>query len=338
MAGVVTAALVMTGVNACASSESQPNASSTAEKVVPEKINIGYIPNQNAPFFVAKSQKIFEEHGLIPNFVKFTTGPPQFAALGSGDIDVTDIGTLPFLIGLSNGLDIQYVMSAFEANTTNAIVGNDSIKSVADLKGKNVALAVGSSSSLMLGKALQNTGLSEADVNIVNTQPGNMVPSFVHGDVDAVVSWWPWSDQVVLQGGHVITTMKEEGGAVPDVWAARAEFAEKRPEVLKRFVAAINDATEKHTADPEKVIPVMATELGIDADLVKKAVSLPIYADAKKQMSSGYNLSMAGNDITKGLAAVMNTDAEFLLLIKKITRVPDVLAAQNNSVLTALVK
>lgn len=331
MIAVLAGALVLATAG-CGGSQSSGASNGSSDS----PITIGYIPNQNAPFFLAQEKKLYEAHGLNPTFIKFESGPPEFAALQSGDVDVTDIGALPFIIGLSNGIPMQYVMSAFQANTTNAIIGNKDINSPSDLRGKKVAVTVGSSGSLMLGRALEKAGMTEKDVTIVNTPPGNMVPSFLHGDVAAVASWWPWIDQTVQNGGHVVTTMEAAGAFVPDVWAARKSFAEKSPDTLTKFVSAMNDATNQQIKDPKAIAGTMASKLGIDQTLVESAISLPIYAPADQQMSPKYVLSMANATNSSGLAGVLQTDAGFLLSINKITKVPDLVGAQNTAPLKAV--
>ena len=71
----------------------------------PLPIKIGYQTGADWLLFVAKDQKLFEKAGLAPTYVKFVAGAPMIEAVRSGSIDVATLGSVPFLIGLSQGVD-----------------------------------------------------------------------------------------------------------------------------------------------------------------------------------------------------------------------------------------
>ena len=71
----------------------------------PLPIRIGYQDIADWLLLVARDQKLFERAGLAPTYVKFVAGAPMIEAARSGSIDVASLGSVPFLIGLSQGVD-----------------------------------------------------------------------------------------------------------------------------------------------------------------------------------------------------------------------------------------
>ena len=75
----------------------------SAQALLP--IAIGYQANTDWLLLAARDLKLFEKAGLAPTFVKFVAGPPMIEAARDKRIDVTTVGTVPLLRGISEGVD-----------------------------------------------------------------------------------------------------------------------------------------------------------------------------------------------------------------------------------------
>src|SRR5262249_6454544 len=129
-------------------------------------IRIGWQPSGEFRFFVAKEMKLFERAGLDPTYIKFVAGPPTLAALKSGDIDVTFLGSAPAIAGLAQGLDYKVIMPANEGLALSALVARkgSGIDSLKDIKGKRVASTKGASTYMAVLKALDLQHLTLQDI------------------------------------------------------------------------------------------------------------------------------------------------------------------------------
>jgi taurine transport system substrate-binding protein len=89
---------------------------------------------------VARDLKLFEKAGLAPTYVKFVAGLPMIAAAQSKSIDVADLGTVPFLVGLSQGVDWVMIGISMEGAYAEGVTArkDSGINTLADLKGKRI--------------------------------------------------------------------------------------------------------------------------------------------------------------------------------------------------------
>jgi sulfonate transport system substrate-binding protein len=73
------------------------------------------------------------------------------------------------------------------------------IKSIADLKGKRIAVGKGSSAHGHILAQLKNAGLTPADVELVFLQPADALSAFQQHSVDSWAIWDPYTAQVAQQ-------------------------------------------------------------------------------------------------------------------------------------------
>src|SRR5260370_39219507 len=100
---------------------------------------------------------------------------PGFAA---GEIDVGWMGEFPAVTGFVNGLPLRVVMVQSMLGTDVRLVANPATgaKTIAGLKGKKIAVTIGSTSHFHLLRALDLAGVSQADRTLVNLGPPHLPP------------------------------------------------------------------------------------------------------------------------------------------------------------------
>src|SRR5436190_23508937 len=99
-------------------------------------------------------------------WTEFPSGPPLLEALNVGAIDLGIAGETPPIFAQAAGAPLVYLAYDPPAPQGEAIlVAKDSpLRSVADLKGKKVALNKGSNVHYLLVKALEKAGLQYTDI------------------------------------------------------------------------------------------------------------------------------------------------------------------------------
>jgi sulfonate transport system substrate-binding protein len=134
---------------------------------------------------------------------EFTAGPPLLEALNSGAIHVGMVGNTPPIFAAAAGGTFKMIATASYTGKGDAILvpKGSPIQSVADLEGKKVAVAEGSSANYNLLAQLDKAGLEYGDVVVQNLQPADALAAFSNGHVDAWAVWDPYTSQAVVDDG-----------------------------------------------------------------------------------------------------------------------------------------
>jgi sulfonate transport system substrate-binding protein len=159
-------------------------------------VRIGY--QKYGKLVLLKGRGTLEEKlkplGYSVVWTEFPSGPPLLEALNVGSVDFGIAGETPPIFAQAAGAPLVYLAYDPPAPKGEAIlVPKDSpLKSVADLKGKKVALNKGSNVHYLLVRALEQAGLKYTDIQTVFLAPADALAAFARGSVDAWVIWDPY--------------------------------------------------------------------------------------------------------------------------------------------------
>jgi aliphatic sulfonates family ABC transporter substrate-binding protein len=305
-------------------------ASLSVAKAADVAIRIGFQPGTAPRFFVARDQKTFERAGLAPEFLKFISGPPMLAALQGEDIDVAFMTTAPAIFALSQGIDIRVFFIESDSASTQALISTKEagMKSLADQKGKKIAVTFGTSAHYGLLKSLETEGIAESAVTVMDMQPSTMVPAFIKGDIAGAWTWDPWTAKMQSEGGTIVGSLGSLRLPMAGIWVVRTKWLAQNEEAVQRFIKSMDMATEYMKTHEADAVNAIAAELGVDdrsARLIYGRIEVP----ALDQQLDGYRAAL-GTTRTKanaGMAAHMNDLAEFFFGLKRIPAKPDAVAA-----------
>lgn len=127
----------------------------TASAALAEDIIIGHFGSPT-PMQVARAEGKFDAAtGWTIEWRQFGSGTEVIAAMASGDVQVAELGSSPLAIGASQGVDYQLFMIAQGLGTAESLIAKagSGIASLEDVKGKRIAVPIGSTAhySLMGG-------------------------------------------------------------------------------------------------------------------------------------------------------------------------------------------
>jgi sulfonate transport system substrate-binding protein len=158
---------------------------------------------------LAKITGAFKDAPYKVKFAKFTYGPPLVQAAASGDIDLGSVGDVPPITGAAKefGFKIVAVERSLYPNQSNEniiVPKGSTIQTLAQLKGKKIAVPQGSSAHGLALNALASAGLSPKDVQLDFLSPAAGATAFASGKVDAWAIWNPQSAIAVSQGARIL--------------------------------------------------------------------------------------------------------------------------------------
>ena len=158
------------------------------------KLRVGYLhtPAVDGQIWLGQQSGAWTKRGLDMELIQFTTGLELFQAMIGGSLDVLSTGAV-----VSNfparGQGRVFLLNNIEYATAQLWVRDDAVKSIADLKGKQIATTTGTTAHVFLDRALRSAKLDPTkDVQIVNQRMAEAVTSFVSGAVPAVALWVPF--------------------------------------------------------------------------------------------------------------------------------------------------
>jgi NitT/TauT family transport system substrate-binding protein len=231
-------------------------------------LTIGY---SDWPGFVAFQIAIekgwLKEAGLDVNFQWFDYSA-SMDAFSAGKLDADLVTNGDALVMGAGGAKSIIIMPTDYSDGNDMIVAKPGIKSLADLKGKKVAVEVGLVDHLLLMQGLKDAGMQESDLTLVNTKTNDTPQVFASGEVDAIGAWQPISFQALkaIPGSRPIYTSAKAPGLIYDVLAvnpaslnAHKQDYAKLIKIWDRVVHYINDPKTQDDA-----VKIMAARSGLD--------------------------------------------------------------------------
>ncbi len=227
------------------------------------------------------------QKGITVKWTEFPAGPVLLEGLNVGSIDFGTVGEAPPIFAQAAGANLVYVGNEPPSPASEAIVvpKGSTIGSLADLKGKKIALNKGSNVHYLLVKALEKAGVDYRDVQTVFLPPADARASFERGAVDAWVIWDPFLAAAEKQlGARVLADGK---GLVSNhqFYLASRTYAEANRETLRIVldeVAKVDEWGSKNTAE---VTAILSKQTSLAPDVV--ALAAGRYSYGVKPVSAG---------------------------------------------------
>src|SRR5438477_7982359 len=116
------------------------------------------------PFYIARDKGIFKQNGVHVDLIVMEDPKERFPTLMADRIQMIASTVDTALLYLKKPTDFQYVVAIDDSNGGDGIVALMDIKTIADLKGKRVAVNEGSVSEFYLNVLLGKAGLKESDL------------------------------------------------------------------------------------------------------------------------------------------------------------------------------
>ncbi len=247
-----------------------------------ETVNYGVQP-ATMPIYIARALNLLEpiekKHNIKIVFRSFAYGAPENQALAAGELQIASAGMGPAVIAAAR-LPATLIAITILEQTALLVPKDSTVKTVADLKGQNVAFpGEGSQQYPLLLKALADAGLKESDVKLFKTD-GAQVPTLLQNkSVAAGITWDPHVSNA-LAAGHSRVLIKAEkimpimqGHYVGNGEYVRNDFLARRPEVVQDLVTANVRAIDYILKDPKGAAKLWAKEIGFPENVINYSLA-----------------------------------------------------------------
>ncbi|MEC3980904.1 ABC transporter substrate-binding protein [Amycolatopsis sp. H20-H5] len=219
----------------------------------------------------------------------FTSGPPLLEAASAGAIDLGRVGNTPPIFAAAAKAKISVVsVSTSNVEREAILVPKDSaLRDAADLKGKTVAVAKGSSAHGQLLTTLKNAGLSTKDVKLSYLQPSEGYAAFTQHAVDAWAIWDPYTAQAQIDAqARVLADGRGASNGYSFQTASTAALADAgKNSAIRDYLTRVTKAQLWADSHRPEWAKAWAAETGLKLDVAQKAVDagrdLPTTLDDK---------------------------------------------------------
>ena len=271
------------------------------------------VGNQKGPLSILKGRGTLEKRlaplGVTVKWTEFTAGPVQLEALNVGSIDFGDVGEAPPIFAQAAGAPLAYVAATVPRPQSEAVLvpKGSAIKTVADLKGKKIALNKGSNVHYFIVKLAEKHGLSYGDLSLVYLPPADARAAFEKGSVDAWVIWDPFL--AAAEKSLEARILADATGVVGNraYYFSSLDYVAKNADVLAIAVEEINRIDVWGAANKSEYAAELATLWGLPKPVADLSVG-----------RVGYGTTAITKAILAEQQKIADTFFELKLIPKKI--------------------
>lgn len=256
---------------------------------LPKKITMGYWESPNGELLTKETGALEEAYPDVQiEWVEFQSGTDILTAMQSGSIDFATIGSPPVALGIANNYPFKvFYLHDVIGESEGLIVRNASgIKSIADLKGKTIAVPFGTTSHFAFLNVLKTNGIETTDMTLLDMTASDLYAAFQRGDIDGAYIWESVKSQLLESDGTQIVSSAEAadmGGLTAEVGIVSNDFYEKYPDVVKKYIDILDASVQEYRINPENSAKLMAGGLALSEEDTQVAMDEIIVKDKAEQ-------------------------------------------------------
>ena len=266
LSSVVSGALLLTACDSKKEAETQT-----------QLLSIGYQKYGLLPVIKARGEleAALKDQNVQIKWVEFPGGPQLLEGLNVGSVSFGEVGEAPPVFAQAANANLVYVANQPATPRAEALlVQKDSpIQSIAELKGKRVALNKGSNVHYLLLKLLEKHNLKFSDIEVVYLPPSDARAAFERGAVDAWVIWDPFYAAAEHQIGARVLESGEGNVNNYQFYMADRNFVEKNPALVKTLVQELNEASDWIAAHKDEAAQLLVKPTGLDLKILQTSIN-----------------------------------------------------------------
>lgn len=288
MAATVTALTICACFCACDRTDKKPAGQ-------PEKITIAYatLP-ETALAQVAQARGYYREEGLEATAHLHPYGKIALNDLLAGKADFATVAEAPVMFAVMKGEKISVIATIQTSSLGHAILArmDRGILAPKDLKGKRIAVTLGTTAEFFLDAMLSFHGISRKEVEVVDLKAQEIPDALARGDIDAVSTFNPYVAFTQMKLGDRVITFRDK-----DIYryhfnvVAKQEYIRKNPDKVRKVLAALVRAEEFVRGNPAEAQKIVSDFTGIEPGIVRD-----IWADASFMVTLDQSLILALED------------------------------------------
>ncbi|MEE9247186.1 MAG: NrtA/SsuA/CpmA family ABC transporter substrate-binding protein [Dehalococcoidia bacterium] len=225
-----------------------------------------------AAVWIAENKGYFEEEGLDLTIKEFDSGRLSFLAMLRGEgVDISTVAPTPIMFSSFDRQDFSILATfVFSYNDIKVIArGDKGITEAADLQGRKVGTPKGTTGQFVVEAFLIQNRIPPSEVEVVDIAPSDLPDALANNQVDAIVIWEPHASNArKLLGDKAIRLPSSDVYKTTFNFVVMNDFAQAHPETLRKFLRAIDKATDFVGKQEEESQTILAERLTLEKEVV----------------------------------------------------------------------
>lgn len=235
------------------------------------------------------------------HLVEYSTATEVLRAFHNRSINAAALTLDEALLLAETGDDPRIVLVTAISAGSDSVLASPDIQSLANLRGRRIAVENTAFGAYLLQRALDHAGLSRDDVRVVSLPVDQHESAFRNGRVEALVTFDPMRSRLLAAGARELFTSKELPGEILGILAVRDESLERLDAAVATAIASWFRAVNEYVADPASALPVLAKRHQLSEEAFQATLAGLHIAGAETNRSF---LSGLEPQLTKNLALV----------------------------------
>lgn len=233
------------------------------------ELRIGYLRGPSDLSLVRETGELERElakQGVTVRWLgPFPAAAPAYEALNGGSLDLTSGSTTAFVTAIASGVPMSmFGYQQMPADGEGIVVKRDAdIHSIADLKGKKIAVNRGGTGEYLLSRALQTAGVDEASVNKQYLTPTDSGSAFSSGHLDGWATWDPYL--AIARNnydGRILVNGQQLGSENAAGYFIRQDFLAAHPDAVKTVLDVLVKSNAWARQHPLEAGRIWARQMG----------------------------------------------------------------------------
>lgn len=222
------------------------------------RLRIGtFIFSGYEPLFLARSLGKLDEKRV--QLLEFPSSAEALLAFKNEAIDGLTT-TLDDVLRLAQAShEPRVVLMIDYSNGADVILAKRGIDDIEGLRGKRVGVETNALGTFMLARALETKGMKFEDVQLISLRVDGIEGAFQQGDVDAAVTYGPFSSRLIARGARLIFDSTALKGEIADALIFRRKIIEPQRKnialTLEGWFSALDFLRENPKAATERIAP-----------------------------------------------------------------------------------
>lgn len=203
------------------------------------------------PFYLARDLGYYDASAI--KLVELTSASDVIYALRAGSLEAAALTLDEVLLLLSDGFKLQIILIVDYSNGADVLLAKPGFESMAELRGRRVAVENSAVGALLLDGALAFANMSATDITLVSCLADQHEACF--NSTDAVVTYEPIKSKLIAKGAIQLFDSSQIPDRIIDVLVVRTDIVTKNPQSIKKllrgyFLAFASMANEHESITP----------------------------------------------------------------------------------------